>query len=87
MLDVCCGDTNEREKDGGVRGPVRLGAEGPRVMGAPTCAKCLSECSVFVRLIVNGSVNRSFVVRIVRESLEFSLIDPPFGRERVPFYR
>ena len=38
---------------GGARGPVRLRTEGPRVMGAPTCAKYSSECSVFARLIVN----------------------------------
>ena len=40
---------------GGARGPVRLRTEGPRVTGAPTCAKYSSECSVFVRLIMNGS--------------------------------
>ena len=39
MLKVCCGVTNEREKDGGISGPVGLWTEGPRVMGAPPCAK------------------------------------------------
>ena len=33
---ICCGVTNEREKDGGARGPVRLWSGGPRAMGAPT---------------------------------------------------
>ena len=31
MLEVCCGVTNGREKDGGTRGPVRLWSEGLRV--------------------------------------------------------
>ena len=47
MLEVCCGVTNEREKDGGTRGPVGLWSKGPRVTGAPLCAKCLSVCSRF----------------------------------------
>jgi len=49
----------EGSKMGGARGPVGLRTKGPRAMGAPTCAKYSSECSVFVRLIVNGSVDRS----------------------------
>ena len=40
MLEVYCGVTNKREKDGGARGPVGLRSEGPRVTGAPLCAKC-----------------------------------------------
>ena len=32
---------------GGTRGPVGLWSEGPRVIGAPLCAKCLSMCSRF----------------------------------------
>ena len=47
MLKVCCGVTNEREKDGGARGPIGLWSEGPRVTGAPLCAKCSSVCSRF----------------------------------------
>ena len=47
MLEVCSGVTNEKEKDGGTRGPVRLWSEGPRVMGAPLCAMCSSVCSRF----------------------------------------
>ena len=35
------------ERWGGTRGPVRLWFEGPRVTGAPLCAKCLSVCSWF----------------------------------------
>ena len=66
MLEVCYGVTNEREKDGGTRGPVGLWSEGPRVTGAPLCAKCLSVCSKFepsgspvvcvVRVVVNRSL-------------------------------
>ena len=47
MLEVCCGVTNGREKDGGIRGPIGLRSEGPRVTGAPLCAKYLSVCSRF----------------------------------------
>ena len=47
MLEVCCGVTNAREKDGGTRGPVGLWSEGLRVTGAPLCAKCLSVCLRF----------------------------------------
>ena len=32
---------------GGTRGPVGLWSEGPRVTGAPLCAKCSSVCSRF----------------------------------------
>ena len=37
----------EGRKIGSIRGPVRLWSEGPRVMGAPLCAKCSSVCSRF----------------------------------------
>ena len=47
MLEVCCGVTNEKEKDGGTRGPIGLWSEGPRVTGAPLCAVCSSVCSRF----------------------------------------
>ena len=47
MLEVCSGVTNEKEKDGGTRGPVGLWSEGPRVTGAPLCAKCSSVCLWF----------------------------------------
>ena len=47
MLEVCSGVTNEKEKDGGTRGSVELWLEGPRVTGAPLCAKCSSVCSWF----------------------------------------
>ena len=53
----------------GVRGPIRLWTEGPRVTGAPTCAKYLSMCSVGIVRIV-GYSNRSGIDpggRIVRE--------------------
>ena len=46
MLEVCCGVTNEREKDGGIRGPVGLQTEGSSVTGAPTYVKYSSVCSV-----------------------------------------
>ena len=35
-----------RSKMEGARGPVGLWSEGPRVTGAPTCAKYSSVCSV-----------------------------------------
>ena len=47
MLEVCCGVINGREKEGGIRGLVGLWSEGPRVTGAPLCAKCSSMCSRF----------------------------------------
>ena len=37
----------EGRKMGGIRGPVGLWSEGPRVTGAPLCAKCSSVCSRF----------------------------------------
>ena len=37
----------EGRKMGGARGLVGLRFEGPRVMGAPLCAKCSSVCSRF----------------------------------------
>ena len=40
MLEVCSGVTNEREKDGGIRGPVGLRSKGPRVTGAPLVQAC-----------------------------------------------
>ena len=36
-----------RRKMGGTRGLVGLWLEGPRVTGAPLCAKCLSVCLWF----------------------------------------
>ena len=47
MLEVCCGVTNGKEKDGGARGLVKLRSEGPRVTRAPLCAKCSNVCSRF----------------------------------------
>ena len=47
MLEVCSGNTNEKEKDGGIRGPVGLWSEGPRATGASLCAMCSSVCSRF----------------------------------------
>ena len=47
MLKVCGGVTNEKEKDGGTRGPVGIQLEGPRVTGAPLRAKCSSVCLWF----------------------------------------
>ena len=35
MLEVCSGVINEKEKDGGTRGPIGLRSEGPRAIGAP----------------------------------------------------
>ena len=47
MLKVCSGVTNEKEKDGGTRGPVGLWKEGPRVTEALLCAMCSSVCLWF----------------------------------------
>ena len=47
MLEVYSGVINVKEKDGGTRGLVELWSEGPRVIGAPLCAMCLSVCSRF----------------------------------------
>ena len=52
MLEVCCGVTNGREKDWGTRGPVGLWSEGPRVMGAPLCARCSNVCCSLGSLVV-----------------------------------
>ena len=52
MLEVCSGITNEKEKDMGTRGPVRLGSEGPRVTGAPLCSKCSNVCCSLGSLVV-----------------------------------
>ena len=82
MLEVCCGITNRREKDGGVRGPIGLWSEGPRVTGAPACAKYLSVAlleSLVIRVVLILSI---VCVRIVWESFS-----PRIGRERIPFYR
>ena len=53
MLEVCSGVTNEKEKDGGMRGPIGLWLEGPRVMEALLCAMCSSVC---LRFEPGGSV-------------------------------
>ena len=37
----------ERRKMAGIRGPVELWSEGPRVTRAPLCAKCSNVCSRF----------------------------------------
>ena len=37
----------EGNKMGGARDPVELRSKGPRVTGAPLCAKCSSACSRF----------------------------------------
>ena len=53
--------TEGSKMGGGTRGSVRLWTEGPRATGAPTCAKYSSECSMFLRLIVNVSSDLSSV--------------------------
>ena len=52
MLEVCSGITNEKEKVGGSRGSVEPWSEGPRVTGAPLCAKCSSVCCSLGSLVV-----------------------------------
>ena len=58
---------------GGTRGLVRLWSEGPRVMGAPLCAKCLSMAR-----------GLNLVVLLLCTS---ELIDPFVERELILFYR
>ena len=40
------------ERWGGTRGLVKLWSEGPRVMEAPLCAKCLNVCCSLGSLVV-----------------------------------
>ena len=42
----------EGSKMEGARGPVGLWSKGPRVMGAPLCAKCLNICCSLGSLVV-----------------------------------
>ena len=61
---------------GGARGPVRLRSEGPRVMGAPLCAKCSNVCCSL----------ESLVVQIVGVCFSCHLIDPLLlGESASPF--
>ena len=46
-LKFIVGLQTEGRKMRGSRGSVGLWSEGPRVMGAQLCAKCLSVCSRF----------------------------------------
>ena len=48
----------------GIRDPVGLRTEGPRVTGAPTCAKCLNVCCSLESLVVR-------VILIGRERIPF----------------
>ena len=80
MLEVCCGLQTEESKMRDARGPVGLWTEGPRVMGAPACAKYLSVCSVG---ILGRSDRLDRVDRVCLNRLRVILI----GREAIPFYR
>ena len=77
MPKFAMGLQTKGRKMGGIRGQVGLQSEGLRVMGAPLCAKCLNVCCSL----------ESLVVRIVRVCFSCRRIDPPFERERIPFYR
>ena len=57
MLKVCCGVTNEKEKDEVYKRPGWLRSEGPRAMGTPLQAKCSSVC---LRSEPGGSVVVSY---------------------------
>ena len=76
MLEVYSGVTNEKEKDRGTRGPVGLWSEGPRVMGALLCAKCLSVC---LRFKPSGSPIVCVVQVVVDRSIYL------FGESASPF--
>ena len=39
-------------KMGGIRGPVGLWSEGPRVTGAPLCAKCSNVCCSLGSMVI-----------------------------------
>ena len=63
-------------KMGGIRGPIGLWTEGLREMGAPTCTKFLSVCSVRIVRWVFESIKSSWNrLRVLIE------------RERIPFYK
>ena len=66
---------SEGRKMGGTRGPVRLWFEGPRVMGAPLCAKCSNICCSL----------GSLVVRIMCVLFELCTDPPPLGESASPF--
>ena len=59
-------------KMGDIRGPVGLWTKGPRVMGAPMCAKCSNVCCSLVVRILHGGLIILFRVLFI-------------GRERTPF--
>ena len=50
------GSQTRGSKMGGARGPVGLWTGGPRVTGAPTCAKYSSVCSVGIVRTVGCSI-------------------------------
>ena len=76
MLEVCSGVTNKKEKDGGIRGPVGLWLEGPRVTGAPLCA--VFELVLEVR---TWWFYCCLLVNLI------NLNELSFERENIPFYR
>ena len=59
MLEACSGVTNEKQKDGVCKRSSRLWSKGPRVTGAPTCAKCSNICSVWLRVLQPSRENWS----------------------------
>ena len=46
-LEFVVGLQTRGSKMGGARGLIELWSKGPRVIGAPLCADCLSMCSRF----------------------------------------
>ena len=71
-------------KMGGIRGPVRLRTEGPRVTGAPTCAKCLSVCSIGIfRRLFDSSES----IVVCSDCLSFGESASPFIDEGDGFTR
>ena len=62
MLEVCSGVTNEKEKDGGTRGPDGLWSEGLRATGALLCLSvraCARGLNLVVLLLCTSELDRS----------------------------
>ena len=80
MLEVYCRVTNEKEKDGGTRGPVGSGRKGRERRGLRY------ELSVCLRFEPDGSVVMSYWTNESKET-ELEMNRSSCWRECIPFYR